>query len=68
MGRRIYTYIYRGFEMKTEIPLKQYKFIVSVEFDGYEKLTDEEVKTVLHNKLRGKTKVFKDVEVLWRIK
>ena len=54
--------------MKTEISLKPYKFIVSVEFDGYEKLTDEEVKTVLHDKLRGKTKVFKDIEILWRIK
>ena len=68
MGRLIYTYIYRSIKMKTEISLKPYKFIVSVEFDGYEKLTDEEVKTVLHDKLRGKTKVFKDIEILWRIK
>ena len=51
-----------------KVKTKNYKFIVSVEFDGYEKLTEEEVKTVLYDKLRGNTKVFKDVEILWRVK
>jgi hypothetical protein len=54
--------------MKNKLPLKKYKFIVSVEFEGYEKLSDEEVKNVLHGKLRSDTKVFKDVEFLWRVK
>ena len=51
-----------------KLKTKEYKFIVSVEFDGHEKLTEEEVKTVLYDKLRGNTKVFKDVEILWRVK
>ncbi len=67
MGRRIYTHIYRGDEMKTEIPLKPCKFIVSVEFEAHEKLSDEEVKQVLFDKLSTKTRVFKEVEVLWRV-
>ena len=54
--------------MTTKIERKNYKFIVSIEFEAYEKLTDEEVKTVLQDKIRGKTKVFKDIEILWRIK
>tara|TARA_R100001015_G_C4588432_1_gene144172 strand:- start:842 stop:1006 length:165 start_codon:yes stop_codon:yes gene_type:complete len=53
--------------MKTEIPLKPCKFIVSVEFEAHEKLSDEEVKQVLFDKLSTKTRVFKEVEVLWRV-
>ena len=68
MGRRIYTYIYRGDEMKSEIQVKPYKFIMSVEFEAHEKLSDEEIKEVLFSKLNTKTKVFKDVEILWRVK
>ena len=47
---------------------KDYKFIVSVEFEALEDLTEEEVKQVLHDKLSGNTKVFKAVESLWRVK
>ena len=52
----------------TKLKTKNYKFIVSVEFDGHEKLTEEEVKNVLQDKLRSNTRVFKDVEILWRVK
>jgi len=48
--------------------MKEYKFIVSVEFEAHEKLSDEEVKEVLFGKVNTKTKVFKEVEVLWRVK
>ena len=54
--------------MKPKLPTKKCKFIVSVEFDVHEKLNTEDIKTVLDNKLRKNTKVFSDVEVLWRVK
>tara|TARA_R100000781_G_C4081106_1_gene127733 strand:- start:1293 stop:1457 length:165 start_codon:yes stop_codon:yes gene_type:complete len=54
--------------MKSEIKVKPYKFIMSVEFEAHEKLSDEEIKEVLFSKLNTKTKVFKEVELLWRVK
>ena len=54
--------------MKSELQVKPYKFIMSVEFEAHEKLSDEEIKEVLFSKLNTKTKVFKDVEILWRVK
>ena len=51
-----------------KLKTKDYKFIVSVEFEASENLDETEVKTVLNDKLKNKTKVFKDVELLWRVK